>query len=183
MFVSRIGVNAQNQQATRTGSRRPRIGRLSTAWHSPWSRDRPSRGCDDGPSVLARHAPPRSEHVAHEALVELVAEGDDELMSEFFETGTIGEEHIVAGIHNAIREDKLFPVLFASGLGNIGSDEILDFILDYVPSAVERKSVAGVSNTDSCHTRRGSARLNAAGNARSAWVSCGRATRRSSTRS
>ena len=28
--------------------------------------------------------------------VELVAEGDDELMSEFFETGTIGEEHIVA---------------------------------------------------------------------------------------
>ena len=81
---------------------------------------------------------------AHEALVELVAEGDDELMTEFFETGTIGEEHIVAGIHNAIREDKLFPVLFASGLGNIGSDEILDFLLDYVPSAVERKSFTGV---------------------------------------
>lgn len=81
---------------------------------------------------------------AHEALVELVAEGDDELMSEFFETGTIGEEHIVAGIHNAIREDKLFPVLFASGLGNIGSDEVLDFLVDYVPSAVERKTFAGV---------------------------------------
>jgi elongation factor G len=86
---------------------------------------------------------------AHEALVELVAEGDDELMSEFFETGTIGEEHIVAGIHNAIREDKLFPVLFASGLGNIGSDEILDFMLDYVPSAVERKTVTGTAVGDS----------------------------------
>jgi elongation factor G len=85
---------------------------------------------------------------AHEALVELVAEGDDELMSEFFETGTIGEEHIVSGIHNAIREDKLFPVLFASGLGNMGSDEVLDFILDYVPSAVERKTIAGVSAGD-----------------------------------
>ena len=81
---------------------------------------------------------------AHEALVELVAEGDDELMSEFFDTGTIAEEHIVAGIHNAIREDRLFPVLFASGLGNIGSDEILDFMIDYVPSATERKTVAGV---------------------------------------
>jgi elongation factor G len=91
---------------------------------------------------------------AHEALVELVAEGDDELMSEFFETGTIGEEHIVAGIHNAIREDKLFPVLFASGLGNIGTDEILDFILDYVPSAVERKTVAGVTPGDSQPTTR-----------------------------
>jgi elongation factor G len=84
---------------------------------------------------------------AHEALVELVAEGDDELMSEFFDTGTIGEEHIVSGIHNAIREDRLFPVLFASGLGNIGSDEILDFLVDYVPSATERKSIAGVPAT------------------------------------
>jgi elongation factor G len=85
---------------------------------------------------------------AHEALVELVAEGDDALMSEFFDTGTIGEEHIVAGIHNAIREDRLFPVLFASGLGNIGSDEILDFMLDFVPSASERETITGVPATE-----------------------------------
>jgi elongation factor G len=75
---------------------------------------------------------------AHETLIETVAEGDDELMSEFFDTGTIGEEHIVSGIHNAIRDDKLFPVLFASGLGNMGTDEILDFIVDYMPTGVER---------------------------------------------
>lgn len=78
---------------------------------------------------------------AHERLVELVAEGDDVLMEEFFSTGTIGEEHIVSGIHNAIRDDKLFPVLFASGLGNMGTDEVLDFIVDYMPTAVERGSV------------------------------------------
>ncbi len=58
---------------------------------------------------------------AHERLIELVAEGDDALMEEFFEKGTIDEEHIVGGLHNAIREDKIFPVLFASGLGNIGT--------------------------------------------------------------
>ncbi len=75
---------------------------------------------------------------AHETLIETVAEGDDELMSEFFETGTIGEEHIITGIHNAIRDDKIFPVLFASGLGNMGTDEILDFIVDYMPTGVER---------------------------------------------
>jgi elongation factor G len=78
---------------------------------------------------------------AHEKLVELVAEGDDVLMEEFFNTGTIGEEHIITGIHNAIRDDKLFPVLFASGLGNMGTDEVLDFIVDYMPTAVERESV------------------------------------------
>lgn len=85
---------------------------------------------------------------AHEALVELVAEGDDELMSEFFETGTIGEEHIVAGIHNAIRDDKIFPVLFASGLGNMGTDEVLDFITNYMPTAVERGTAKGVPSGD-----------------------------------
>jgi len=78
---------------------------------------------------------------AHERLVELVAEGDDVLMEEFFDKGTIAEEHIIGGLHNAIREDKIFPVLFASGLGNMGTDEVLDFIVDYLPTAVERGTV------------------------------------------
>ena len=79
---------------------------------------------------------------AHERLVELVAEGDDALMEEFFDKGTIDEEHIIAGLHNAIREDKIFPVLFASGLGNIGTDEVLDFIVNYMPTAAERATVS-----------------------------------------
>ncbi len=85
---------------------------------------------------------------AHERLVELVAEGDDALMEEFFDKGTIAEEHIVAGLHNAIREDKIFPVLFASGLGNIGTDEVLDFIVDYVPTAAERGTVQAAPTAD-----------------------------------
>ena len=80
---------------------------------------------------------------AHEKLVELVAEGKDELMEEFFEKGTIPEEHLVPALHEAIREDKLFPVLFTSGLGNIGADELMDFIVDYTPAANEHHAVAG----------------------------------------
>jgi elongation factor G len=91
---------------------------------------------------------------AHEALVELVAEGDDKLMEEFFETGTIGEEHIVGGLHNAIREDKIFPVLFASGLGNMGTDEVLDFIVDYMPTAIERGTVKAAAKGDAAPAER-----------------------------
>ncbi|MGA2981467.1 MAG: elongation factor G [Terriglobales bacterium] len=80
---------------------------------------------------------------AHEKLVELVAEGKDELMEEFFETGTIPEEHLVPALHEAIREDKLFPVLFTSGLGNIGVDELMDFIVDYTPAASEHHAITG----------------------------------------
>jgi len=79
---------------------------------------------------------------AHEALVELVAEGKDELMEEFFKEGTIPEEHLIAALHEAIREDRIFPVLYASGLRNVGTDHLLDFMKTYAPSPVEREPVA-----------------------------------------
>jgi elongation factor G len=79
---------------------------------------------------------------AHEALVELVAEGKDELMEEFFREGTIPEQHLVAALHEAIREDRIFPVLYASGLRNVGTDHLLDFLKVYAPSPVEREPVA-----------------------------------------
>ncbi|MGD0801155.1 MAG: elongation factor G [Terracidiphilus sp.] len=78
----------------------------------------------------------------HEALVELVAEGKDELMEEYFEKGTITEEHLIAALHEAIREDRIFPVLFTSGLGNMALDHLLDFIKAYTPSPVERAPIA-----------------------------------------
>jgi elongation factor G len=77
----------------------------------------------------------------HEALVELVAEGKDELMEEFFEKGTIPEDHLIAALHEAIREDRIFPVLFSSGLANMALDHLLDFLKDYAPSAAERPSL------------------------------------------
>jgi elongation factor G len=80
---------------------------------------------------------------AHERLVELVAEGDDKLMEKFFEAGTLGEEDLVPALHNAIREDKIFPVIFSSGLGNIGADRIMDFIIDYTPAPSEHEWVQG----------------------------------------
>ncbi|MDE3162842.1 MAG: elongation factor G [Acidobacteriota bacterium] len=79
---------------------------------------------------------------AHEALVELVAEGKDELMEEFFAEGTIPEEHLIAALHEAIREDRIFPVLFTSGLANMATDHLLDFIKVYAPSPLERAPFA-----------------------------------------
>jgi elongation factor G len=79
---------------------------------------------------------------AHEALVELVAEGKDELMEEFFREGTIPEAHLITALHEAIREDRIFPVLYASGLRNVGTDHLLDFLKVYAPAPTEREPVA-----------------------------------------
>jgi elongation factor G len=88
------------------------------------------------PAALAADAKAR-----HEALVELVAEGKDELMEEFFEKGTIPEDHLIAALHEAIREDRIFPVLFGSGLANMALDHLLDFLKVYAPAPVERAPI------------------------------------------
>ena len=79
---------------------------------------------------------------AHETLVELVAEGKDELMEEYFREGTIPEQHLISALHEAIREDRIFPVLYASGLGNVATDHLLDFLKVYAPAPIEREPVA-----------------------------------------
>ena len=79
---------------------------------------------------------------AHEVLVELVAEGKDELMEEFFAEGTIPEQHLITALHEAIREDRVFPVLFASGLMNVATDHLLDFLKVYAPAPIERAPIA-----------------------------------------
>jgi elongation factor G len=77
----------------------------------------------------------------HEAIVELVAEGNDDLMQEFFDQGTIPDEHLLPGLRDAIVQHKLFPILFASGLGHVGTDKILDFLAEFAPAPVERPPV------------------------------------------
>ena len=86
---------------------------------------------------------------AHEKVVELVAEGNDALMEEFFDKGTIPEEHLIPGLREAIKEHRIFPLLYTSGLGNIGSDRLLEFLVEFAPSAADRgtvKAMPGTSN-------------------------------------
>jgi elongation factor G len=78
---------------------------------------------------------------AHEALVEMVAEGNDALMEEFFDKGTLSPEHLLEGLRKAVLEHQIFPVLCASAVHNIGSDLILDFALANFPAPVERASI------------------------------------------
>ncbi|MBS1835255.1 MAG: elongation factor G, partial [Acidobacteria bacterium] len=78
----------------------------------------------------------------HAALVEMIAEGNDALMEEFFEQGTLPVEHLVDGLRLAVRERRLFPVLCVSALRNVGSDRVLDFCAEYFPSPVERSEMS-----------------------------------------
>jgi elongation factor G len=98
-------------------------------------------GESDIPADMAEAA-----QAAHEVLVEAVAEGKDDLMEEFFETGTLPADHIVEGLRVELAERRIFPVLCASALRNIGTDRVLDFCDAYFPNAVERGVAHGTKD-------------------------------------
>ena len=83
---------------------------------------------------------------AHEALVEMIAEVNDELLEEFFAEGTLPVEHIVDGLRLAVRDRRIVPVLCASASHGICTANILDFIADYFPAAGEREPATGRIN-------------------------------------
>ncbi|MGV3518207.1 elongation factor G [Luteitalea sp.] len=75
---------------------------------------------------------------AREALVELVAEADDALMSRFFDEGTLTDDELVTGLRTAVARGAVVPVFCASGAENIGADRLLEALTQYAPSPVER---------------------------------------------
>jgi elongation factor G len=95
------------------------------------------------PADLAEEA-----KAAHEALVEMVAEGDDELMQEFFDKGTLPVEDLKKGLRGAVLAKRIFPVLISSALHNIGADAILNFLVEIFPSPAARGKATGHKTPD-----------------------------------
>src|SRR5215813_8600386 len=78
---------------------------------------------------------------AHEKLVEMIAEGDDEMMEEFFREGTIPIHDLIPAVRKAIVAEKIFPVLMTSALHNIGTASLLTFLADAFPHPDEHAQV------------------------------------------
>jgi elongation factor G len=75
---------------------------------------------------------------AREALIEMVAEADDALMEKFFDAGTLTQEELLSGLKRGVAAGRIFPLVATSAASNIGLQPLLDAIVNYVPSPVER---------------------------------------------
>lgn len=82
---------------------------------------------------------------AREALIEMVAEADDQLMEKFFEAGTLTNDELVSGLRSAVLGRRVFPLFCTSATLNVGVQPLLDAILAYVPSPAARpvKAIKG----------------------------------------
>jgi elongation factor G len=83
-----------------------------------------------------------------EQLIEAVAESDDHLFAKFVEGSPISEEELVQGIRKATIIQKIFPVICGSAFKNKGVQNLLDAVVDYLPSPIDIPPVKGLLPDD-----------------------------------
>ena len=71
------------------------------------------------------------------ALMEAVAETDEELMDKFFAEEPFTYAEMIKGMHQGVKELSLFPVLCGSGVTCLGSLMLMDHIIDLLPNPIE----------------------------------------------
>jgi len=76
-------------------------------------------------------------------MVEDVCETDDQLLEKFLDGNELSTEELKKAIREGTKARKLFPILFGSPVHQIGIAHLLDAIVEYLPSPVERGEVEG----------------------------------------
>jgi elongation factor G len=79
-----------------------------------------------------------------EHMIEAVSEFDDQLFAKFVEGEPLTEDEIMAGLRKATIAQKIFPVICGSAFKNKGVQNMLDAVVDYLPSPLEVPPVVGI---------------------------------------
>ena len=88
------------------------------------------------------------------ALIEAAVELDDDAMSAYLDGTEPSEETLKGLIRKAVRQISFHPVLCGTAFKNKGVQPLLDAVVDYLPSPVDRESIKGIDvNTEEEVTR------------------------------
>ena len=92
---------------------------------------------------------------ARAALIEAVAETDDELMEKYLNGEELSHEELMTGIRKATIAGTMTPVLCGTSYRNKGVQPLLDAIVDFLPSPLDIPPVEGTKkNSDEVITRK-----------------------------
>ncbi len=84
--------------------------------------------CEDVPAEVAEVAA-----AARAELMEMAAEGDEELLEKFLVEETLSPEEIIKGLGESFADGGIMPVLCGSATGLMGVRPVIDFIAGCVP--------------------------------------------------
>ena len=72
-----------------------------------------------------------------DVIMEASAESDDELLMKYLEGEELSSEEIITGFIKGVKDGKIYPVLAGSALKNIGIQQLMDGLVEFLPSPLE----------------------------------------------
>ena len=101
---------------------------------------------DDGTEFEIAEIPAEYQEKAEEyrtALLEAIAEVDEEIMMKYLEGEEISVDEIKAALRKGVCNVEITPVLCGSSYKNKGVQPLLDAVIDYLPSPLDVPAIEG----------------------------------------
>ncbi|MGD2185472.1 MAG: elongation factor G [Desulfobacterales bacterium] len=89
-----------------------------------------------------------------EALIENIAEADDELIERYLEGEALSDEDLIDALRKGTLSHAFIPVLCGSSTKNIGIDLLMDLVVSCMPSPVDRGAKVGLDPASGNETER-----------------------------
>ena len=81
-------------------------------------------------------------------MIEAIAETDEELMMKYLDGEELTKEELKAALRKATINNEIIPVICGSSYKNKGVQEMIDLVVDYLPSPIDIPAVKGISVDD-----------------------------------
>lgn len=83
---------------------------------------------------------------ARESMIESAAEASEELMNKYLESGELAAEDIKNGIRIRTLANEIVPMLCGSAFKNKGVQAMLDAVIDFLPSPLDKPAIQGLKS-------------------------------------
>ncbi len=82
-------------------------------------------------------------------MIEAAAEADEELLEKFLEDGELTTDDVKRGLRLRCLAGEIVPVVCGSAFKNKGVQSVLDAVIDYLPSPIDRPPIRGLEEDES----------------------------------
>lgn len=116
---------------------------------------------DNGRKVEEKAIPPELADKVTEyraALIEAIAETDDELLMKYLEGEQLTDDEVIKGVKLGVTSGKLAPIFCASAQKNVGVKSFLDACVHYLPSPADVPAAVGTNLKSGAEESRPAAR-------------------------
>ena len=87
-------------------------------------------------------------------MIESAAEASEEILDHYLENGDLDPNQIITGLRTQTLSGEIVPVICGSAFKNKGIQAMLDAIIDFLPSPIDKPAITGILEDGSVSTRR-----------------------------